>query len=114
MTDEPVVVSLMRLFRWQGGTVSDKGDKLMASEQARSIAANFWRDPRTSKTEMDVVLAEVIAEKIDQYLEALIWCGGSADFGPGGQAEKGWNRCVLPLLKEGRQNALREKTDALD
>ena len=74
----------------------------MASDQARAIASQFWGDPRTRKTEMDVVLAEVIAEKIDEYLDALQWCSGSADFGPGGQAKKGWDRCVRPLLDEGR------------
>jgi len=35
---------------------------------------------------------------LDRYREALIWCSGSADFGPGGQAEKGWEKICKPLL----------------
>ncbi len=30
--------------------------------------------------------------------EALIWCSGSADFGPGGKAEIGWNKLCRPLI----------------
>ena len=33
-----------------------------------------------------------------EYKEALIWCGGSADFAHGGRARKGWVKIVLPLL----------------
>lgn len=32
--------------------------------------------------------------------EALIWCGGSADFGPGGQAREGWLKLCAPLIEE--------------
>jgi hypothetical protein len=32
-------------------------------------------------------------------MAALRWCGGSADFAPGGQARRGWLRTVLPLLQ---------------
>jgi hypothetical protein len=32
--------------------------------------------------------------------EALIWCSGSKDFGPGGIAEEGWNTVCRPLLKD--------------
>ena len=28
--------------------------------------------------------------KVKELQEALQWCGGSNDFGPGGIAEKGW------------------------
>ena len=35
---------------------------------------------------------------VDELREALIWCGGSADFGPGGKAEAGWNKVCRPLL----------------
>lgn len=43
----------------------------MPSEQASTIAAQCWCDPRTSHCEMDVALAEVFAEKINEML-ALI------------------------------------------
>lgn len=44
------------------------------------------------------ILAIEIARLIDQYREALIWCSGSADFNPGGQAHDGWNKICEPLL----------------
>lgn len=71
----------------------------MATELARGFAAQAWCDERTARTVMDPILAEVFAEKLDQYIEALRWCGGSADFGDGGQARKGWLKVVEPLLK---------------
>lgn len=37
-------------------------------------------------------------EMILQLYDALIWCGGSADFAPDGQARKGWVKTVAPLL----------------
>ena len=70
----------------------------MASEQALGIAAQMWGDARTSSTVMDPVLAEVFAEKLDKYIEALQWCGGSADFAFEGQARKGWDGICAPLL----------------
>ena len=75
-------------------------DRLMASKQALDIAAKLWRNPTIIDKDVDPALAKVIADKIDQYLDALFWCGGSADFGSGGQAEEGWKLVVLPLLNE--------------
>jgi len=72
----------------------------MASEQALGMAARCWCDDRTKKTVMDPVLAEVVAEKLDQFLEALQWCGGSGDFAPEGKARKGWKKVCQPLLNE--------------
>ena len=43
---------------------------------------------------------------------ALTWCSGSADFGPGGQAEAGWNKDVRPLLARLREAAEEETSDA--
>jgi hypothetical protein len=37
-------------------------------------------------------------EEIEELRHALAWCGGSADFGPGGIARKGWEKVVRPLL----------------
>ena len=36
---------------------------------------------------------------INQHKDALIWCSGSADFGPGGQAREGWLKVCEPLIK---------------
>ena len=37
-------------------------------------------------------------DTVDKLREALVWCGASADFGEGGQAEKGWDKLCRPLL----------------
>lgn len=36
----------------------------------------------------------------EKLVEALQWCGGSADFNEGGKARKGWLKTCAPLLKE--------------
>ena len=72
----------------------------MASQQALGLAAQMWCDDRTKATVMDPVLAEVFAEKIDQYVDVLIWSSGSADFAPGGQAHEGWKKTAMPLIQE--------------
>lgn len=70
----------------------------MPTERAIEQAASCWCDPRTSDRVMDVVLATVIAEKIDAYREALIWCSGSPLFQPGGEARLGWEKLTMELL----------------
>lgn len=42
-------------------------------------------------------ITELEAE-VARLKDALIWCSGSADFGPGGQAAVGWNKVCRPLL----------------
>jgi hypothetical protein len=37
-------------------------------------------------------------EMIKALKEALIWCSGSNDFGPGGKAHEGWVKTCRPLL----------------
>ena len=37
-------------------------------------------------------------ETINAMRDALIWCSGSADFGPGGKAHVGFEKIVKPLL----------------
>lgn len=70
----------------------------MATENARHKAAQVWCRPAISAKVVDVELAEAFAEIIDEYREALMWCGGSTDFGPGGQAREGWLKGVQPLI----------------
>lgn len=36
--------------------------------------------------------------EIEKLRDALIWCGGSMDFSPGGQAREGWEKIVHPLI----------------
>lgn len=38
------------------------------------------------------------AAEIERLRDALIWCGGSQDFSPGGIAREGWERVVHPLI----------------
>lgn len=72
----------------------------MASSQARMIAAQCWCDDRVSDRVMDVKLAEVFAEQIDEYLEALQWISGAEDFQDGGKARIGFEKIVRPLLDQ--------------
>ncbi len=74
--------------------------KMAVTSMARGLAAQAWCDERTSHIEMDPVLAEVFAEKIDRYVDALIWCSGSNDFSLEGQARVGWEKLCKPLIDE--------------
>ena len=74
----------------------------MPSRKATEIVAQCWCDPRVADLEIDVKLGAVFAEKIDEYIEALQWCGGSADFAHGGQARRGWKNVVKRLLTPGQ------------
>lgn len=65
---------------------------------ALEVAARIWCMPKTEKLVMIPELTEEFARKIDKYLDALIWCSGSADFGRGGKAELGWKKLCEPLL----------------
>lgn len=51
--------------------------------------------------EIAAVLTAVAGiERRLQFLEnALVWCGGSSDFAPGGKARKGWLKLCAPLLR---------------
>lgn len=37
--------------------------------------------------------------EVEALREALLWCGGSPSFAPGGEAYSGWVREVVPLLE---------------
>ena len=64
----------------------------MATAHSRGLAAQAWCDPRTSCIVMDPVLAEVFAEMLDRYKEAIIWMSGSSSFGPEGEAVEDWRK----------------------
>ena len=64
----------------------------MASKHSTKLASQLWCLETTKHLEMMPELAEEIADLIDLYADALIWCSGSLDFGPGGKAEKGWKK----------------------
>ena len=52
------------------------------------------------KVELELLAhIEVLEALLRQVEEALIWTSGSPDFGPGGQAEQGWNRLCRPLIQ---------------
>lgn len=73
---------------------------MTASEQARMIASQCWCDKRTEKMAMVPQLAEVFAEKIDKYLEALQWVSACEELQVDGKARKGYERVVQPLIQE--------------
>ena len=68
------------------------------SELARQKAIQAWCKPETSNITIDPRLTKVFAEILDEYIEALIWCGGSVDFAPEGKAYKGWVKICTPLV----------------
>lgn len=62
-----------------------------AAKDADAIRALATPDQRSA-------LDRLIAEAVEPYVAALIWCSGSADFNEGGVAEKGWQKLCAPLL----------------
>jgi len=77
----------------------------VASNFATEIAAQVWCQPSLSHKVMDTDIALAFADILDRYIEALQWCGGSADFGFGGQARLGWERMVEPLIRAPKEQA---------
>ena len=67
------------------------------SSLSKEMAAKAWCTPETEKIEMDVRLAKAFADILEEYIEALQWCGGSADFQKEGIARKGWEKIAKPL-----------------
>jgi hypothetical protein len=57
---------------------------------SKQIAGRIWTDPRVSDRVLDPELAEVFAEKLAEYIEALQWCSAASDFQEGGEAREGW------------------------
>jgi hypothetical protein len=39
---------------------------------------------------------------IAELVEALIWCSGSSDFVPRGQAHEGWVKTAAPAISNGK------------
>lgn len=78
--------------------MSEARTRTEASAFARQVAATAWCADTTSHIEMNAALAEEFAKILDGYREALIWCGGSADFNEGGQAREGWLKICRPLI----------------
>lgn len=68
------------------------------TDLATTKAAQVWCSKETENIEFDVRLAKAFTRILDDYIEALRWCGGSADFQEGGKARKGWERIVKPLI----------------
>ncbi len=51
---------------------------------------------------------------VSELAEALAWCGGSADFAPGGVAAEGWARIVAPLLNRAAQAQVAAERAAME
>jgi len=70
------------------------------STLSNQIAARAWCTPETEKIVMDVKLALAFGDILEEYIEALIWCSGSPDFGEGGVARAGWEKICEPLISQ--------------
>lgn len=42
---------------------------------------------------------ELVHHENNELRGAILWCGGSSDFGPGGVAYIGWQNICQPLIK---------------
>jgi hypothetical protein len=51
-----------------------------------------------STPDQTAALDRLIADAVKPYVDALIWCSGSADFNEGGFAREGWQKLCAPLL----------------
>jgi len=67
------------------------------TKKALEVAAQLWCDPRVEDRVMDPEFAIVIAEKIDEYIHALVWCGAAPIFHPEGEGGEGYRKVVWPL-----------------
>ena len=77
----------------------------MASQTPIEFAGQIWCRPENGQREMDVELAQSIADAVAPIMEerddlkrALQWASGSGDFAPGGKARRGWLRLARPAL----------------
>lgn len=57
--------------------------ELKATQGSLNVRTAFW---------------ESAEKEIEQLRKALIWCSGSGDFAPEGQAREGWLKLCAPLL----------------
>ena len=78
---------------------------MMASQTPVEFAGQIWCRPENEHRQMDVGLAQSIADAVasvmeerDKLREALQWASGSGDFAPGGKARRGWLRLGRPAL----------------
>ena len=92
---KPVVVEATQC--WKNG--EQDSNHVSPSEHSREVAARAWGTPTTEHLVMIPELAEEFARIVDEYCEALKWCSGSADFGLGGQARRGWLKLCKPLIE---------------
>ena len=69
---------------------------------ALRLANIVLNDTRRDPDSDIVILARQLVRQNElstKYIEALIWCSGSADFAPDGQARVGWESLCAPLIK---------------
>jgi len=75
------------------------------------IDSEYWKkeyqrdlDLKAKQICEDGAKIERLEDENKRLREALIWCGGSPDFCPGGQARIGWEKLVIPLLSPKPRN----------
>lgn len=65
-----------------------------------------WYERRIQLADVDA--AKYAAQRdglkalLAEAIEALIWCSGSADYGPGGQAHEGWKRGPAVVIEKSK------------
>ncbi len=79
-------------------SVIDKDSAMCVSDVSREVAARVWCTPTTSQIDMNSELAEEFARVLEEYRQALIWCGGSDDFAFNGKAQVGYDKICRPLI----------------
>jgi len=75
-----------------------KDNATMIESEMVDMVVELWKKEKEYEKEIEKQRAEFV-KKIDEYKEALIWCGGSDDFQyPNGKARKGWEKIVKTLI----------------
>ena len=77
----------------------------MVSQTPIEFAAHIWCRPENEQRQMDVELAQSIADAVapimqerDDLKGALQWASAAGDFASGGKGRRGWLRLAQPAL----------------
>lgn len=79
------------------------GDRWQAADRFEALAARVAvleaeRDEYANAFKADNAALAEATLRAERLEAALLWCGGSNDFQPGGIADEGWQKVCVPLL----------------
>lgn len=96
--DYAAVVRVMRDAPTRGAR--ERLARVLEQERERALAFGGPVSCLLGESALEILVGALRTEPArERALEAALWwCGGSADFAPGGKAHEGWVRTVLPLL----------------